>query len=123
MVETTLTSLPKLYQHETKLQVALHDLHLGLRQLYGARAPRIVLYGSYARGKAHANSDIDVLLLFTEMIRPGAEITRISQLLADLNLRYQVLVSVVPATLQQYQEASGPFWKNIRREGIAIHEF
>ena len=123
MTVTRTTAPPKSASSKIPLDIALHDLYAGLRQLYGPRTPRVVLYGSYARGEAHAESDIDVLLIFPDpTIRPGAEITHLSYLLADLNLRYEILVSVVPTTQHQYQTADEPFWKNVRREGIEIYE-
>lgn len=123
MTELKSTLLSKSLTSNAPVDVALHDLRVGLHQIYGSRMPRIVLYGSYARGEAHAESDIDILLIFPDAtIRPGAEITRVSYLLADLNLRYEVLVSVVPTTQNQYQSANEPFWKNVRREGIEIYK-
>lgn len=122
MIAIRSTPPPKSSLSNVPLDIALHELQVGLRQIYGPRTPRIVLYGSYARGEAHAESDIDVLLIFPDAaILPGAEIRRVSYLLADLNLRYEVLVSVVPTTQHQYQSAVEPFWKNVRREGIEIH--
>lgn len=105
------------------LSSVLHELRVGLRQLYGENAPRVILYGSYARDEARSDSDIDLLLLFSHPIQTGREITRVSQLLADLNLRYEVLVSVVPALEDQYQSLQGPFWQNVRREGIEINGY
>jgi predicted nucleotidyltransferase len=64
--------------------------------LYGKSVPEILLYGSYARGQAHGDSDIDILLIYPKAIYPGVEIQRVSSLLADLNLRYGVLISILP---------------------------
>lgn len=97
---------------------ALRELQDGLNRLYGKRAPVILIYGSYARGQAHADSDIDVLLVYPNEIHPAEEINRISTLLADLNLRYQVLISVLPANRETYQNSQEGFWQNVRREGI-----
>lgn len=99
---------------------ALLELQAGLKKLYGSSAPLLLVYGSYARQEANPDSDIDVLLVYPSDIRPGEEIHRVSALLADLNLRYQVLVSVLPTSKNQYQSAEGGFWQNIRREGRTI---
>lgn len=107
-------------QNNALLQATLYDLQTGLKQIYGAKTPRIVLYGSYARGEAHEHSDVDVLLLFSEPVQPGPEIRRLSYLSAELNLRYQLLVSLQPVSEEQFYSASGPFWTNVRREGIKI---
>jgi len=53
---------------------ALRELQRALREVYGATAPVVMVYGSQARGKANAASDIDVLLIYPDEIRPGQEI-------------------------------------------------
>jgi uncharacterized protein len=103
-----------------EVQAALRDLQAALRRMYGRRAPRLLLYGSYARGDAIQASDVDVLLLYPQRTPPGSEIQRLGGILADLNLRYQVLISVLPASRDDLQTAQGAFWDNIRREGIAL---
>jgi predicted nucleotidyltransferase len=102
------------------VKAALTELQAGLQKLHGPGAPILLVYGSYARREAHFDSDIDVLLVYSSDIRPGEEIHRVSALLADLNLRYQVLVSVLPASEKQYQGGESGFWENIRREGKTI---
>lgn len=104
----------------TEVQEALRDLRDALRQLYGPQAPRVLLYGSYARGEATDTSDIDVLLLYPQQVLSGSEIQRLGEVLADLNLRYQVLISVLPASQNDLQTAQGAFWNNIRKEAIAL---
>ena len=102
------------------VRAALRDLQTDLRQLYGAQAPLVLVYGSYARGEENPDSDVDVLLLYSHAIQPGPEIDRVSVILARLNLRYQVLISVLPARETDYQHAKGAFWSNLRKEGVWI---
>lgn len=88
--------------------------------MYGPQAPRLLLYGSYARGEATEASDVDVLLVYRQRTPPGSEIQRLGGILADLNLRYQVLISVLPASQDDLHTSQSAFWENIRQEGIAL---
>jgi predicted nucleotidyltransferase len=99
---------------------ALRDLRISLRRMYGQQVPALLLYGSYARGEAEEASDVDVMLIYPVEVPPGHEINRLGSILADLNLRYQVLISVLPVSEQAYQSSSGIFWKNIRQEGVLL---
>lgn len=101
-------------------KLALRELQKALSSLYGEKTPRIVVYGSTAREQATDSSDVDVMLLYPSRVQPGREIARLSAILADLNLRYQVLISVVPASEEEYRETLGSFWSNVRKEGIPI---
>lgn len=121
MIEGIANAVADLPVDPTK--TALRVLQSELKKLYGEKTPRILVYGSYARDEAEPESDIDVLLLYTEEIHPGVEIRRLSSILADLNLRYQVLISIVPASEKQYRYARGSFWKNVRREGFLLTDF
>ncbi len=83
----------------------------------------MLLYGSHARGEARDNSDVDLLLIYRHPINRGAEIRRLGSVLADLNLDYQLLISVLPIAEAEFQSATGPFWTNVRREGVSLEQF
>ena len=102
------------------VRAALQELQLELRALYGGQAPTVLVYGSYARAEEGNTSDIDLLLIYSHPIRPGREIQRVGSILANLNLRYQVLISVLPASVEDFQQATDVFWQALRREGVAI---
>ncbi len=107
----------------TIVKAALYDLQTELQKIYGRLAPAILIYGSYARDEENADSDIDILLLYRKKIQPGKEIQRISVVLSDLNLRYQVLISILPGMETDYQNAKGALWQNLQRESIPIERF
>ncbi|MBS1250718.1 MAG: hypothetical protein MAG431_02313 [Chloroflexi bacterium] len=102
------------------VRVALREMQAALKEVYGSNTPEMLLYGSQARGEAKETSDIDIALLYPHDIQPGQEIRRISSILADLNLRHQVLVSVLPTSKEDYKKSTGILWNNIRNEGISI---
>jgi predicted nucleotidyltransferase len=100
------------------IRKALRRFKSELDNLYGDNVPSILIYGSYARGEPSLSSDVDVLLVYSYEINPGQEIKRLSKVLSELNLRYQVLVSLFPTVDKVYQRSEGAFWRNIRREGV-----
>ena len=104
------------------VRTALISLQKGLRQIYGSQAPVLLVYGSYARGDEITTSDVDVLLMYSKSIKPGQEIKRVSSLLAELNLRYQVLISILPVEEKQYRSADSIFWHILRNEGVPIEQ-
>jgi predicted nucleotidyltransferase len=104
---------------QASTQVILAELADGLRARLGDRFAGLWLYGSQARGDAGPESDIDLVLLLRGMERPGQEIDRIVDLLAELNLKYEVLISLLPLEECALDEAPGAFWRNVRREGRA----
>ena len=84
------------------LQPALLNILLPLRdylrQLYQERFDRLVLFGSYARGEATANSDIDVLIC----------------------LKHNQLISRFFLPKSRFETENSPFLRNIRAEGISL---
>jgi predicted nucleotidyltransferase len=102
------------------VRAALRELERSLAVLYGSRVPAVLVYGSYARGEANSESDVDVLLVYPDTVQPGREISRLSGILADLNIRYEVLIAVLPVSRATYRSQTGMFWENVRREGVSI---
>ena len=82
---------------------------------------RIVLYGSTARGTAAPDSDIDIAV-FLERSLTGREQELLSETIADLNLKYDRVFSVVDIDHRTYlawRDVS-PFYQNVDKEGIVL---
>jgi predicted nucleotidyltransferase len=99
------------------LQTALPDLKQALRDTYGDRLLRLILFGSQARGQAGPESDVDVAVLVDGEIEPSREIDRLGYILADLNLRYGLLISVLPLSAQTFEMAEGPSGATCAKRG------
>ena len=104
----------------TKIEPILKELHKGLQGIYGFRLKGIFLFGSYARGETDENSDIDVALVLDDFDYAGEEISRSSELVAEICLKHDCLISVVPIREKDWQKRRSPLLLNIRKEGVAI---
>jgi predicted nucleotidyltransferase len=102
------------------LHAILTELRGRLEVLYGARLVRLVLYGSQARDDATPDSDIDILVVLQGPVQPGEEIIRGGGIVADLSLRYGVVIACVFMDQEQFMHGQGPLLRNVRREGIAV---
>ncbi len=101
-----------------ELKTILEEFKTELRRLYGARLKDIILYGSYARGDARDESDIDVMVVLHDAVMPGREIDRMIDVITDINLKYGVLLAVVPVSEEKFLRVNSPLLLNVRREGI-----
>ena len=99
------------------LKALLVEFKTELQELYGPRLKDVILYGSYARGDASAESDVDVMVVLKGEILPGREIDRMIDLITDLNLKYGSLLAVVPVSEEKYLRVNSPLLLNVRREG------
>lgn len=88
------------------------------RDLYGSRLKQVVLYGSWARGEATVDSDIDLLVTLKGDVTPGQEIDRMIDIITDINLKFDVVISVYPVSETNYLKDNSPLLLNIRREGV-----
>jgi len=91
-----------------------------IRSLYGARLKRVILYGSFARGEGTDASDIDLAVVLGGEVNPVNEIDRMIDIVTDLNLEHNVLISIYPVSESDYISINSPLLMNLRREGIAV---
>ncbi len=89
-----------------------------LKKIYKDNLVKVILYGSYARGDYDSDSDIDLLVVLKEMETPGREIDRMIDIITEINLKYNVLLSVFPVSGSEYNMTNSPLLLNVRREGI-----
>ena len=102
------------------VQAAIAELRNSLVAIYGPAAPTCLLYGSQARGDARPDSDVDVILIYSHEIDPVSEILRLGQTLADITITHGVVIAARPIARSQYQSATGPFWQNVKHEGLVL---
>lgn len=105
---------------QEKLKPILSELRHRLNTLYGARLARMVLYGSQARGEAGPGSDIDVLVVLKECADRSEEIVKTSEMLAELSLRWEVVMWCLFMDEYRFLYRNGPLLRNIRREGAEV---
>jgi predicted nucleotidyltransferase len=103
-----------------QLSNILAEFKQALDQRYGDKIAALVCYGSQARGEAGPDSDIDLVLVLKGEIRPPQIIDQVVDVLADFNLKYGVLISLIPVSQESWEKADGPFWRNVRREGVPV---
>ncbi|MBN2270559.1 MAG: nucleotidyltransferase domain-containing protein [Sedimentisphaerales bacterium] len=101
-----------------KTQDITREFRERIAELYGPRLKKVILYGSCARGRATADSDIDLAVVLDGEVIPGKEIDRMIDIITDLNLDYTVLISVYPVSEKDYSELNSPLLINVRRQGI-----
>ena len=92
-----------------------------LRDRYGDRIERIILFGSVARGEDRKDSDIDVLVITNDdSFRMQREI---SDVVLDILLDTGVYVSVKVLSLDEYdflRRVKTSFYRTILEEGVTI---
>ncbi len=100
-------------------QMLFKELVDGILSIFGHQVIRIVLYGSVARGTNTVESDIDIALLLNGGLSKITE-DRLSDLVVDLNLKYDTVLSVIDIDYEIFRkwEKVIPFYKNMNEEGI-----
>ena len=95
----------------------LKELKQGLIRLYGERLKGVYLYGSYARGDYEEGSDVDVMVVLDGYNNYWAELKRTSELVGNVSLDYEITVSRIIMTEEQWLHADTPLLRNVRVQG------
>jgi len=100
------------------LRGVLDELRKGLRPIYGERLKGVYVFGSYARGEASSDSDLDVLIVLDCVDAYSSEIKRTSHLIAQLSLNSGISLSRVFVPESDWLSGQTPFLLNVREEAI-----
>ena len=112
---------PKVKMLSTNDQKAVDYFSQKTRQILKDMVSDIYLYGSKANGEDTPESDMDILLVLKGKVKKLKIIDLLCDLIVDILLEYQVLISVFPTSLQEFhQNQDRLLFKTVLKEGIRL---
>ena len=101
--------------HEEKIDQAVKLL------CNAAQPKKIILFGSYARGDAKHDSDLDLMVIFENKINRHAEMVRLRRILSPLRMSIDVIV-VIEEKFNYWRDTIGHLYNEVSKEGKVIYE-
>ncbi|MCK4476139.1 MAG: nucleotidyltransferase domain-containing protein [Methanophagales archaeon] len=103
-----------------KIKHFVEEVKEYLIKTYGEKIKQVMVYGSYARGEATEESDIDVLIVVDDSLNPFAVRKSLSDILFDILLENGELISVIAIPESFFKNYNSPFLLNVKEEGVAV---
>jgi predicted nucleotidyltransferase len=86
-----------------------------------ANPARIILYGSHARGEATADSDIDIMVVETDVRDRFKEMVRLNRVVHSLGIPVELLV-VSKEKFDYWRDTPGNVYFEAAAEGRTLYE-
>ncbi len=103
---------------DERIKFLINQIKAHLIKIYGERIKKVILYGSYVRGEATIDSDVDILVLVDRSLNPFEVRESISDLLFDILLEEGELISVIAVPEHLFENYNSPFMLNVKKEGL-----
>jgi uncharacterized protein UPF0158 len=91
---------------------------LGL--LYGDRLQRVLLFGEWARGEGAEESDIEIVVVLSDLRSPWDELQHMDEVLWRHAERAGVAVVAVPVTAEQWSAPTNPLLRRAVAEAVQL---
>ena len=98
----------------------LREARADLKKLYGDRLSRLVLFGSQARGEAHPESDVDVLVVLKGPIVVLEEIRRTNRITVQVLLQRGEFLTLQPFSESDLESTSHLLMRHVEEEGVEL---
>jgi len=105
-----------------KLNSLLPKIEKRIRELFGEKVLKIVLFGSYARGDYYGESDVDIFVLVNDGDLRKYRKTRV-KIITEFLESHEILLSIRiinVAIFNRYKDVL-PFYQNVINEGISLY--
>ena len=104
---------------DEKVERILKEIKRYLEERYGDKIKEVILYGSYARGDARDDSDVDVLVVVDDSIDEWDTLDYLGPLLGKF-LTGGFVVTTIIVKEGDWLNYPSEFFENVREEGIKI---
>lgn len=91
-----------------------------LRELYGGRLLKVILFGSWARGDAHPEADVDLLVILDSVDSVWDELRRMDEILWRHSFENETVVSALVIDEGGFGEPELPAVMRAKVEGLAL---
>ena len=95
-----------------------------VKKIYGQHLRKVILYGSYARGDFHNDSDIDIMILLDITDLEIKEYRHeLSYMTFDFNMDYDIDIKPIAKSEQHFKKwlENYPFYANVDSEGVTLY--
>ncbi|QKZ11505.1 nucleotidyltransferase domain-containing protein [Spirosoma sp. KUDC1026] len=105
------------------LEAVHRDVTRLMQRVYGDRLTKIILYGSYARGDFHEETDIDYLVvLHDEKVSAFMEAANTRPAISEVFDDSGIEVSTIVVSNDQLINSNRFFYRQVRKDGVCIYE-
>ncbi|MDQ3987993.1 MAG: UPF0158 family protein [Actinomycetota bacterium] len=98
----------------------VRDVAEDLRVLYGDRLAQVSVFGSQARGDAGPDSDVDLLVVLSDLANAWEELRRMDEVLWRHTERSGVTVSALPVSLADFRRPTSPVLIRAKAEAAPV---
>lgn len=100
----------------------LRDFRSQLREAYGSRLRKLILYGSWARGEATPESDLDLLVVLSDYRDYWKEFRTVQEIAYRVSFGRDkpLVLSAFPVRERELKRSRTPIYSVIRQEGRAV---
>ena len=105
---------------DEKVEKILKEIKRYLKDRYGNKIKKVILYGSYARGEATEDSDVDVLIVVSDDLDPDEVEEYLAPLIGNFLAYWGELVPAIVIKDSEFLKEQSDFLINVRKEGIAV---
>lgn len=91
-----------------------------LKTVYGGRLRQVVLFGSWVRGEAHEESDVDLIVVLDQIGNRARERDQLVDVLYDLEVASRRAIQAFPVAEADAQNGERPFVAAGLRDGIPL---
>lgn len=115
--------IPSMNTHRVipaNIYIILQEIRHEFQKIYDSRMKGVILFGSYARGDYSEGSDIDLILLLDKIDNLFCERERYLPIISQLSLKHDIVVSIIPMSIKEFESKRTPLILNAHREGVRI---